>query len=167
MAAHIQRYFKYLVRPHPAAAAPRLGSVISDFDYVFTENDEVPLPAVHHLREALNAVPLEEPVPAEVFAPCDAPVIAGAVKLRLLELDLPLALWEGWDDIRKIYLRIIPLTLARKKRESERKISLRKRTAPVDMRFSRSRISVGADAKRLLAAQQVAQDPSLHSVQVH
>jgi hypothetical protein len=63
----------------------------------------VPLPAVHHLREALNAVPLEEPVPAEVFAPYDAPVIAGAVKLWLLELDPPLALWEGWDDIRKIY----------------------------------------------------------------
>ncbi|KAJ7890684.1 hypothetical protein B0H14DRAFT_3081767 [Mycena olivaceomarginata] len=194
---------------------------------------EVPLPAVHHLREALNAVPLEEPVPAEVFAPYDAPVIAGAVKLWLLELDPPLALWEGWDDIRKIYpaaqritdlgtalqrlpkvhlyvldaivshLRqteevyvtklalsvgrtiirpkfeselsiqdrhptcknyaaIIPPTLARKKRESERKIPLRKRTAPVDMRLSRSRISVGADTKQLLAAQQVAQNPSLH-----
>jgi hypothetical protein len=58
---------------------------------------------VNHLREALNAVPLEEPVPAEVFAPYDVPVIAGAVKLWLLELDPPLALWEGWDDIRKIY----------------------------------------------------------------
>ncbi|KAJ7245122.1 hypothetical protein B0H12DRAFT_1325359 [Mycena haematopus] len=222
---------------------------------------EVPLPAVHHLREALNAVPIDEPVPAQVFAPYDAPVIAGAVKLWLLELDPPLALWEGWDDIRKIYpsvgaaakgegadaevqriadlgtalqklprvhlcvldalvshLRnlidtttveesqevyitklalsvgrsiirpkveselsiqdrhptllfidlvknyaaIIPPTLARKKRESERKIPLRKRTAPVDMRLSRSRISVGADTKQLLAAQQVAQNPSLH-----
>ncbi|KAJ6518693.1 hypothetical protein C8R45DRAFT_807571 [Mycena sanguinolenta] len=222
---------------------------------------EVPLPAVHHLREALNAVPIEEPVPAELFAPYDAPVIAGTVKLWLLELDPPLALWEGWDDIRKLYpsvgaaaksegaeaetqritdlgtalqrlprvhlsvldalvshLRnlidtttveeteevyitklalsvgrsiirpkfeselsiqdrhptllfidlvknytaIIPPTLARKKRESERKIPLRKRTAPVDMRLSRSRISVGADAKQLLAAQQVAQNPSLH-----
>ncbi|KAK6992218.1 hypothetical protein R3P38DRAFT_3408860 [Favolaschia claudopus] len=64
---------------------------------------EVPLPAVHHLREALNAVPLDEPVPAELFAPYDAPVIAGAVKLWLLELDPPLALWEGWDEIRKLY----------------------------------------------------------------
>ncbi|KAJ7634132.1 hypothetical protein DFH06DRAFT_679234 [Mycena polygramma] len=222
---------------------------------------EVPLPAVHHLREALNAVPLDEPVPAEIFAPYDAPVIAGTIKLWLLELDPPLALWEGWDEIRKIYpavgataksegvdaeaqritelgtalqrlprvhlcvldavashLRnlidtttveeteevyitklalsvgrtiirpkfeselsiqdrhptllfmdivknyaaIIPPTLARKKRESERKIPLRKRTAPVDMRLSRSRISVGADTKQLLAAQQVAQNPSLH-----
>ncbi|KAJ7115832.1 hypothetical protein C8R44DRAFT_793397 [Mycena epipterygia] len=222
---------------------------------------EVPLPAVHHLREALNAVPLDEPVPPEIFAPYDAPVIAGTMKLWLLELDPPLALWEGWDEIRKLYpavgaaaksegedaeaqhiadlstallrlprvhlyvldavlshLRnlidtttveeteevyitklalsvgrsiirpkieselsiqdrhptllfidlvksyaaIIPPTIARKKRESERKIPLRKRTAPVDMRLSRSRISVGADTKQLLAAQQVAQNPSLH-----
>ncbi|KAJ6591706.1 hypothetical protein DFH09DRAFT_182307 [Mycena vulgaris] len=222
---------------------------------------EVPLPAVHHLREALNAVPLDDPVPPEIFAPYDAPVIAGAVKLWLLELDPPLALWEGWDEIRKLYpavgaaaksegedaeaqriadlstallrlprvhlfvmdavvnhLRnlidtttveeteevyitklalsvgrtiirpkfeselsiqdrhptllfidlvksyaaIIPPTIARKKRESERKIPLRKRTAPVDMRLSRSRISVGADTQQLLAAQQVAQNPSLH-----
>ncbi|KAJ7077876.1 hypothetical protein B0H15DRAFT_557408 [Mycena belliarum] len=222
---------------------------------------EVPLPAVHHLREALNAVPLDEPVPADVFAPYDAPVIAGTIKLWLLELDPPLTLWEGWDEIRKIYptvgaaakgegedaetqriadlstallrlprvhlyvldaivshLRklidtttvdeteevfitklalsvgrtiirpkfeselsiqdrhptllfidlvknytaIIPPTIARKKRESERKIPLRKRTAPVDMRLSRSRISVGADTQQLLAAQKVAQNPSLH-----
>jgi hypothetical protein len=64
---------------------------------------EVPLPSVHHLREALNAVPLDEPVPTELFAPYDAPVIAGTIKLWLLELDPPLALWEGWDEIRKIY----------------------------------------------------------------
>ncbi|KAJ7760434.1 hypothetical protein B0H16DRAFT_1813870 [Mycena metata] len=221
---------------------------------------EVPLPAVHHLREALNAVPIDEPVPPELFAPYDAPVIAGTIKLWLLELDPPLALWEGWDEIRKIYpavgaaknegsdadaqritdlgtalqrlprvhllaldavvshvrnlidtttveeteevyitklglsvgrtiirpkfeselsiqdrhptllfidlvknyAAILPPTIARKKRDSERKIPLRKRTAPVDMRLSRSRISVGADTQQLLAAQQVAQNPSLH-----
>nr|GAT46765.1 predicted protein [Mycena chlorophos] len=221
---------------------------------------EVPLPAVHHLREALNAVPLDEPVPPEVFAKYDAPVIAAAIKLWLLELDPPVALWEGWDEIRKLYpsigatakteggegdaqritdlgvalqrlprvhlyvldavvghlrnlidttqveeaeevyvsklaisvartiirpkieselsiqdrhptLMFIDLvnnpgmikdTISKKKRESERKIPIRKRTAPVDMRLSRSRISVGADAKQLLAAQQVAQNPSLH-----
>lgn len=33
----------------------------------------------------------------------DAPVLAGCVKLWALELDPPLALWEGWDDIRKLY----------------------------------------------------------------
>jgi hypothetical protein len=63
----------------------------------------------------------------------------------------------------KNYQAIIPPTIARKKRESERKIPIRKRTAPVDMRLSRSRISVGADTKQLLAAQQAAQNPSLRS----
>lgn len=44
----------------------------------------------------------------------------------------------------KNYDAILPSTIARKKRESERKIPLRKRTAPVDMRQSRgNRISVG------------------------
>ena len=38
---------------------------------------------------------------------------------------------------------------------------MRKRTALVDMRLSRSRISIGADARQLLAAQQIAQNPSL------
>jgi hypothetical protein len=64
-------------------------------------------------------------------------------------------------DLVKNYDVLLPPTIARKKRESERKVPVRKRTAPVDMRLSRSRISVGADAKQLLAAQQVAQNPSL------
>ncbi|CAK5273950.1 unnamed protein product [Mycena citricolor] len=203
---------------------------------------EVPLPAVHHLREALNSVPMDAIPPTDLFAPYDAAVIAATIKLWLLELDPPLAMWEGWDEIRKLYptvgaaankddseaaaqritdlgmalqrlprihlnvldaivshLRnlidttsveeaeevyvtklalsvgrmmfmdlvknyaaIIPPTIARKKRESERKIPIRKRTAPIDMRLSRSRISIGADAQQLLAAQQVAQNPSLH-----
>ena len=58
---------------------------------------------VHHMREALNAVPPESPVPSELFAPYDVPVIAAAIKLWLLELDPPVALYEGWDDFRKLY----------------------------------------------------------------
>ncbi|KAJ7623327.1 hypothetical protein FB45DRAFT_980263 [Roridomyces roridus] len=231
---------------------------------------EVPLPALHQLREELNAVPIEEPVPPTVFEKYDAPVIAGTIKLWLLELDPPLLLWEGWDEFRKLYpsvgaaaknegddqaqhisdlsaallrlprvhllvldaivghLRnlmdstnveeteevfitklalsvgrtvirpkfeselsiqdrhptckflfsfmllmdlvknyaaILPPVLTRKKRDSDqhqRKIPLRKRTAPIDMRLSRSRISVGADTTQLLAAQKLAQNPSLH-----
>ncbi|KAK0497208.1 hypothetical protein EDD18DRAFT_1161108 [Armillaria luteobubalina] len=196
---------------------------------------EVPLRAVHHLREMTY--------PAEIFTQYDAPVIASTIKLWLLELDPPIALYEGWEEFRKLYptvgsavkaedentqeqhiielgtalqklprvhlyvldavikhlktlidsttveepdevyitklalsisrtiLRpkyesemsiqdrhptllfidlvknydsILPSTIARKKRESERKIPLRKRTAPVDMRQSRgNRISVG------------------------
>ena len=64
---------------------------------------EVPLSAVHHLRETLNAVPPEQPFPAELFTKYDAPVIASTVKLWALELDPPLGTWEGWDDIRRLY----------------------------------------------------------------
>ncbi|KAG6909042.1 hypothetical protein DXG01_002316 [Tephrocybe rancida] len=217
---------------------------------------EVPLPPVHHLRETLNGLPVDQPISADFVAKYEAPVIASGVKLWMLELDPPLALYEGWDDLRKLYptvgssaeksdedhiqslcaalqrlprvhlyvldlvvkhLRaliestsveeadevyitklalsigraiirpkveteisvqdrhptllfidllkhydaILPPTISRKKRESERKVPVRKRTAPVDMRLSRSRISVGADTKQLLAAQQIAQNPSL------
>ncbi|KXN86633.1 Rho-GTPase-activating protein 8 [Leucoagaricus sp. SymC.cos] len=221
---------------------------------------EVPLPAVHRLREALNAISPDQPIPAELLTKYDAPIIASTVRLWALELDPPLALYEGWDEFRKLYpsvgsssaaagegqvveeqrlqniasalqrlprvhlyvldaivkhlkmlmdntsdeesnevfiaklalavgrtiLRpkqetqlsvqdrhptllfidllknyetLLPPTIARKKRESERKVPIRKRTAPVDMRLSRSRISIGADAKQLLAAQQAAQNP--------
>ncbi|KAG1746630.1 uncharacterized protein EDB91DRAFT_1118048 [Suillus paluster] len=216
---------------------------------------EVPLPALHHLREALNAVPPEQPFSPEMLAKYDVPVLAGGIKLWALELDPPLALWEGWDDIRKLYptvgsaktdgeaseqqhlqdlqvalqrlpkvhlyvldaivshLRnliqsttveeaddiyftklalsvgrtiikpkvetelsiqdrhptllfidllknyddILPPTIAKKKRESERRVPVRKRTAPIDMRMSRGRISVGAPTREILAAQQAAQ----------
>ncbi|KAF8141613.1 hypothetical protein EV363DRAFT_1392059 [Boletus edulis] len=217
---------------------------------------DVPLPAIHHLREALNAVPPGQPFPSEMLVKYDAPVLAGCVKLWALELDPPLALWECWDDIRKLYPtvgsmakadgesseeqhledlqtalqrlpkihlyvldaivthlrtlivsttakepddiymtklalsvgrtiirpkvetelsiqdrhptllfldllqnyeRILPPTIAKKQRESERRVPVRKRTAPVDMRMSRGRISVGAPTREILAAQQAAQ----------
>ncbi|KAF9005914.1 hypothetical protein BDQ17DRAFT_1407965 [Cyathus striatus] len=222
---------------------------------------EVPLPPVHHLREALNAISPDQAIPLEIFSRYDAPVIASTIKLWALELDPPLALYEGWDDFRRLYPSVgssanktdgepseeirlqnlgtvlqrlprvhlhvldavvkhlknliqstkvdepdevyitklalsigrtiarpkfeseisiqdrhptllfidllqnydalLPPTIARKKRESERKVPIRKRTAPIDMRLSRSRISLGADTKQLLAAQQIAQNPSL------
>lgn len=61
------------------------------------------MPAVHHLRETLNAIPVGQPISGEVLAKYDAPVIASAIKLWALELNPPLALYEGWDDIRKLY----------------------------------------------------------------
>ena len=64
---------------------------------------EVPLTAVHHLRESLNAVPPEQPIPADIMTNYDPPVLASAVKLWLLELDPPIALWEGWEDLRRLY----------------------------------------------------------------
>ncbi|KAH9995488.1 hypothetical protein BJV77DRAFT_1059663 [Russula vinacea] len=214
---------------------------------------EVPLPAVHHLRESLNAVPPEQPIPADIVTKYDAPVIASAVKLWLLELDPPIALWEGWEDLRRLYpsvgsaakgeresaeehehlealkaalirlpkvhlyvldaivlhlkelidnteveetdevyltklslsvgrtiLRpkvetsvsvqgrhpamffvdlvnhyadVLPPTIARKKADTERKVPLRKRTAPIDMRMSRARLSAGTEARDWLANQ--------------
>ena len=64
---------------------------------------EVPLTAVHHLCESLNAVHPEKPIPANIVTKYDAPVLASAVKLWLLELDPPIALWEGWEDLRRLY----------------------------------------------------------------
>ncbi|KAH8093805.1 hypothetical protein BXZ70DRAFT_949249 [Cristinia sonorae] len=214
---------------------------------------EVPLQAVHHLRETLNNVPPEESIPNDTLAKYDAPVLAGGVKLWALELDPPLCLYEGWDEFRKLYpsagrtelqpsseqhvielqnalqklpmvhlvvldtivkhlkdivdntvesgetnevyitklalsigraiLRpkvetkfsiqdrhptlffidlikkydeILPPTIAKKKRESQRKVPVRRRTRPMDMRMSRSRISAGMDLKEA-HAQQLAQ----------
>jgi hypothetical protein len=64
---------------------------------------EVPLPIVHHLREAINALPLDNPIPEGFFEKCDGPLLASTTKLWLLEVNPPVALWEGWDDIKKIY----------------------------------------------------------------
>lgn len=64
---------------------------------------EVPLSAVHHLRENLNAVPPGQPFPPEFFMRFDAPIIAACIKLWVLELNPPLAMYEGWEEFRKLY----------------------------------------------------------------
>lgn len=64
---------------------------------------EIPLPVVHHLREALNSRSTDVAIPVEFFEKVDAPTLAGVTKLWLLELDPPVGTWEGWDDFRKIY----------------------------------------------------------------
>jgi hypothetical protein len=63
----------------------------------------VPLSSAHHLREALNGVDPDQPIPKELLSKYDAPVIASAIRLWVLELDPPLTLWEGYDEIRKLY----------------------------------------------------------------
>lgn len=60
-------------------------------------------------------------------------------------------------DLLKNHDNILPPTITKKQRESERRVPVRKRTAPVDMRMSRGRISVGAPTREILAAQQAAQ----------
>ena len=63
----------------------------------------MPLPVVYHLRETLNAVPPEEDIPHDLLQKYDAPVLASGVKLWALELDPPLCMYEGWDEMRKLY----------------------------------------------------------------
>ncbi|KAG8912112.1 hypothetical protein FRC00_005259 [Tulasnella sp. 408] len=64
---------------------------------------EVPLVAVHQLRSAVNSVPIDMPIDDEVFDKHDPPVIASLVKLWLLELNPPITLWDGWEDVKKLY----------------------------------------------------------------
>ena len=64
---------------------------------------EVPLRTIHHARESLNAADVDKAIPEALLDRYDAPVLASTVKLWLLELDPPLALWDGWDDVRRIY----------------------------------------------------------------
>jgi len=56
-------------------------------------------------------------------------------------------------DLIQHYDRLLPSTLAKKKRESERKIPQRKRTAMVDMRMRRSNISEVSDLKEAIIQQ--------------
>lgn len=39
----------------------------------------------------------------DLLARYDAPILAGTLKLWLLELNPPLCTWDSWDDVKKIY----------------------------------------------------------------
>ena len=56
-------------------------------------------------------------------------------------------------DLIQNYDRLLPPTLAKKKRESERKIPQRKRTAMIDMRMRRSNIGEVSDLKEAIIQQ--------------
>ena len=51
----------------------------------------------------LNSVPEAQEISGDLLKKYDAPVLAAAVKLCLLELDPPLGLYDAWDKFRKIY----------------------------------------------------------------
>ena len=96
--------------PIPPVLTALLGAL--DAAYATAPNDahkrkswiyEVPLGAVHQLRESLNAVPPGQPFPPALLGTFDLPVLAACVKLWMLELNPPLGLWEGWEDFRKLY----------------------------------------------------------------
>ena len=56
-------------------------------------------------------------------------------------------------DLVNHYADVLPPTIAKKKVDTERKVPLRKRTAPIDMRMSRARLSAGNEARDWLAGQ--------------
>lgn len=64
---------------------------------------EVPLMETHVLRNSINDVRLTSEQIAEIAKRFNAPVIAGAIKLWLLELTPPVMGWEGWEDAKGVY----------------------------------------------------------------
>jgi hypothetical protein len=64
---------------------------------------EVPLIETHVLRNSINDVRLTSEQIAEIAKRFNAPVIASAVKLWLLELSPPVMGWEGWEDAKGVY----------------------------------------------------------------
>lgn len=63
---------------------------------------EVPLRAVHSLREALDD-PNQSQISDESLSKLDAPLIASTIKLWLLELNPPPVHYSKYDDIKAIY----------------------------------------------------------------
>jgi hypothetical protein len=64
---------------------------------------EVPLNEVHVLRNSINDVRLTSEQITEIVKRFNVPVVAGAVKLWLLELNPPVMGWEGWEDAKGVY----------------------------------------------------------------
>ena len=64
---------------------------------------EVPLHETHALRNSINASRASLEEVAETMKRFNAPVVAGVVKLYLLELNPPVLGWEGWEDAKAVY----------------------------------------------------------------
>lgn len=64
---------------------------------------EVPLHEVHALRNSINTSRASSEEVADVARRFNAPIVAGTVKLYLLELDPPVVGWEGWEDAKGVY----------------------------------------------------------------
>lgn len=55
------------------------------------------------LRNSINDIRLTSEQVSEIAKRFNAPVIAGAIKLWLLELNPPVMGWEGWEDAKGVY----------------------------------------------------------------
>ena len=64
---------------------------------------EVPLHETHALRNSVNASRASLDEITETMRRFNAPVVAGVVKLYLLELNPPVLGWEGWEDAKAVY----------------------------------------------------------------
>lgn len=64
---------------------------------------EVPLTETHELRKLINSAQLTTEDMTTIGKRFNAPIIAGAIKLWLLELNPPVLGWEGWEDAKAIY----------------------------------------------------------------
>ena len=63
----------------------------------------MPLPELHALRNAINHPELQSGDVAEMCKKFNAPIVAGTVRLWLLELNPPVMDWEGWEDAKAVY----------------------------------------------------------------
>lgn len=64
---------------------------------------EVPLTDIHPLRHAINDSRLTTRDIINTVKKANVPIVAGTVKLYLLELNPPVLGWEGWEDAKAIY----------------------------------------------------------------
>ncbi|ORY34969.1 hypothetical protein BCR39DRAFT_515848 [Naematelia encephala] len=64
---------------------------------------EVPLVETHALRNAINDAKAPVEAMIEIIKKYNVPVVAGVVKLFLLELNPPVMGWEGWEDAKAVY----------------------------------------------------------------
>lgn len=67
---------------------------------------EVPLVETHQLRAQLNDPSRSVDELVEAIRKFNVPIIAGTLKLFLLELSPPVMGWEGWQDAKSIYPHI-------------------------------------------------------------
>lgn len=55
------------------------------------------------LRNAINNPALSSDDVATIIKKFNVPIVAGTVKLYLLELNPPVLGWEGWEDAKAVY----------------------------------------------------------------
>lgn len=84
-------------------AANELGAGLADDERRKSWIYEVPLEETHLLRGALNNAELSVEDMVATAKKFNAPIVAGTIKLWLLELNPPVLGWEGWEDAKAVY----------------------------------------------------------------